>query len=803
MSPKVWLLVAGAMFVLAGCDPQPETTNPPPVPQPPADVVSNKTPNPRPDRLLFSSGRDEPDLEVYSSFPDGSGRRRLTRNTSGDSGVVAYPNTGLVYYVCGRSESICVATTSGTGSAGVLTSQRIGFPIIEDPAISPDGSKMIFTGVHISPDGKSTNYDLYLYDFGTEEITNFAVGAALDQMPTWVSDTQVVWSRFRNGDWDLVTFALGAPRGSTPRVLTENDLDDLGADASSDGSKLAFISIRGNDGTLQTMPFPADGVGAPVALTSVRLERGFIGGDPDAAWSPDGTQIAFVSYPSGEDDAEIMTVPAAGGTPANATANDVYDVDPDWATLPPSFSIGSPLIVSEGRGAVLRFVIELDAPQTQTVSVDYSTVPGTATSGVDFTPRSGTARFNPGQTRVQVDVPVLDDALIEPMETVTLRLSNGSAGTLLANDEATGRIRDDEVEPTPTPTATPTPTPSPTTSVPPSSDGRIAFVSTRQGAQQLFTMKPDGTDTRHVSADQASSVLDVPNWSPNGQRLIYTALNSGQPEIVDRPADGSGGFRLLVVQPPHDIDPVYRPGSTGEAFVWSSNEHGDYDLFYATPSSFSSRRHLTTDTSFEIQPTFSADGTQLAYASDLDGDFDIYVVGMAANGSFSGTPVNVTQEASGAAEFDDLHPDFAPNANKIVFDSERSGNTDIYVVDVATKAQTRLTTDPSAQTDPTYSPAGTHLAFVGDVAGNLEIFTMPASAGATATNVSNNTSMDKSPDWGPTSSIPGAVAADLAEPVEGTSRTRIDPEGSATDAGAVLPLLVLGGLARLLSHRRH
>ncbi|HEV2754583.1 MAG TPA: Calx-beta domain-containing protein, partial [Actinomycetota bacterium] len=582
---RLLFLTLGAVAALAGCELEKDpSATPPPAPTPPPEITSEGPSNPSAARLVFSSGRDEPDLEVYTAFSDGSGRKRLTRDTEGDSGAVAYPNTGLVYYVCGRSESVCVATTSGTGTAGVLSSQRLGFPIIEDPAISPDGTRMVLTAVRISPDGSSTNYDLHIYDFATEEFTNLAVGAALDQMASWVSDDTLVWSRFRNGDWDLVTFNLNGPRGSNPVVLTDNDVDDLGVDVSDDGSKLAWIATQKSDpnsGELMTMPFTG-AAGTPTALEPVRLQRGFIGGDPDTAWSPDGTRIAFAGLAPGEEDVEIFTIPADDGPVVNATRNDVYDVDPEWAQLPPSFSVGSPLVVTEGPSATMVFPIRLDAPQAQALSIDYATVPGTATAA-DFTARSGTAQFQPGQTTVNVSVPILDDTLVEPMESLILRLSNSSAGTLTANDEATGRIADDEVEPTPTPPPTPSPAPSMSPSPGPLSDGRIAFASSRSGTSQIYTMRSDGGDVRHVSADQSSSGLGSPSWSHDATRIIHTALNNAggapQPEIVDRPADGSGGFRLLQVDPANDTDPAYVPGDAQGGFAFSSDRDGDFEIY--------------------------------------------------------------------------------------------------------------------------------------------------------------------------------------------------------------------------------
>lgn len=755
---KLFLIVVGSLAILAGCelDKDSPASAPQPPPPPPADVVSTETVTPTADRLIFSSGEDEPDLEVYTTFRNGSGRTRLTHNLRGDSSAVAYPNTGLVYYTCERSEAICVSNTTGTAnevavSASSINGSNIMLPILEDPAISPDGSQMLFTGVNISDDGKTSNNDIYLYDFSTDKVTNFAVGPVQDQMPAWASDTEVVWSRLRNGDWDLVTFTLGGPRGSAPIAITDNNLDDLGVDVSGDGEKLSFMSIKGNDGSLVAMPYTKS-VGTPTTVGPVTLERGFIGGDPDTAWSPDGTRIAYAAKEG--DDVEIFTIAASGGAATNVTKNSVYDVDPEWATLPPSFSVMKPASFTESNGSI-TFDIVLDAPSTESLTVDYATVGGTATPGADFTPKAGTATFSPGQTKVSVQVNVTDDTTLEVLEKFSMRLTNSAAGTLIGLDEAEGVIVDNEVEPTPTPTvaSTPTPSASPSATASPGGDGRIAFTSTRGGAQQLYTMAANGSDVVHVSTDQASSTLSAPSWSPTGARIIHTALNTGsappQPEIMDRPSNGSGSFRMLVLHASMDTDPDYRHGSTSttEALVWASDRDGDFEIYYATPGG--TPKKLTNNSANDGAPSFSGDGKYIVYHSNADGDFDIYRLEVAANGDPVGTPANLTNEAAGEAASDQFHPDYAWSQNKIVYHSNKHGDFDIFVMNVATKAEIHVTHEATDEYLPSFSPSGNKVVFVRDVGGNLEIFTATPTEAAASVNITNNAATDSSPDWGP------------------------------------------------------
>ena len=66
-----------------------------------------------------------------------------------------------------------------------------------------------------------------------------------------------------------------------------------------------------------------------------------------------------------------------------------------------------------------------------TVKVNYTTQNGSATSPSDYTARAGTLTFLPGVTSATFAVPIVNDALDETNETVTLKLSNPTGGATL------------------------------------------------------------------------------------------------------------------------------------------------------------------------------------------------------------------------------------------------------------------------------------------------------------------------------------------------------------------------------------
>ena len=76
------------------------------------------------------------------------------------------------------------------------------------------------------------------------------------------------------------------------------------------------------------------------------------------------------------------------------------------------------------------FTVSLSAPTEQTVSVNYTTMDGTAVVGLDYTAVSGTLTFLPGQTSLPIDVPVLGSTEYNIDSTFSVVLSSPTAGNL-------------------------------------------------------------------------------------------------------------------------------------------------------------------------------------------------------------------------------------------------------------------------------------------------------------------------------------------------------------------------------------
>jgi len=94
----------------------------------------------------------------------------------------------------------------------------------------------------------------------------------------------------------------------------------------------------------------------------------------------------------------------------------------------------------------------------------------------------------------------------------------------------------------------------------------------------------------------------------------------------------------------------------------------------------------------------------IVFQSDRDGNYDLYVMNP------DGTDVrNLTIHPAS-----DTGPVPSPDDRRIAFQSNRDGNNEIYVLDLETGAQSNLTNHPASDHSPTWSPDGSSIAFVSD-----------------------------------------------------------------------------------------
>ena len=129
---------------------------------------------------------------------------------------------------------------------------------------------------------------------------------------------------------------------------------------------------------------------------------------------------------------------------ADATAiGTITDNDP-----PPSISVADAATQSEGD-AVSAFQMTLSAPSGKSITVSYATANGSAQAPGDYTAKSGTVTFNPGQTTKTISVASVEDSLDETDETFTFAISDPAPAdpVTIADSSGSATITDDDLPP--------------------------------------------------------------------------------------------------------------------------------------------------------------------------------------------------------------------------------------------------------------------------------------------------------------------------------------------------------------------
>ena len=179
------------------------------------------------------------------------------------------------------------------------------------------------------------------------------------------------------------------------------------------------------------------------------------------------------------------------------------------------------------------------------------------------------------------------------------------------------------------------------------------------------------------------------------------------------------------------------------AFV--SDRDGNFEIYVMSINGKNQRR-LTKSRGGDWTPSWSPDGKRIVFSSGRDGNREIYV--MDADG---GNQQRLTQDDQKG-----YSPSWSPDGKRIVFSSEREGHFrdnhgnityEIYVMDADGSNEQRLTENAVYEGQPSWSRDGKRIAFTSTSRdGNSEIYVMDADGG-NPQNLSNNPHRDTSPAW--------------------------------------------------------
>lgn len=259
-----------------------------------------------------------------------------------------------------------------------------------------------------------------------------------------------------------------------------------------------------------------------------------------------------------------------------------------------------------------------------------------------------------------------------------------------------------------------------------SPDGRmLAFMSTRDGNQQVYVMSVDGSNVRRVTPGMAAPAsYGSVSWSRDG-RLLATVYRPTRSDDLD---NGLNVIEFISLRTDGREQQILYAGINGErpdasptndAIVFEQ-EHGPFqnnppiDIYVVRPWRLSAQS-LTHGDGEYIQAAWSPDGQKIAYACAKPKQ-QLQICVMNADGS----DARVITRGAGSHQW----PAWAPEGERLAYfvetQQDRSVDSSIGTVDVDGSNERLITAHSGVRRDetPSWSPNGRTIAFQTDRLGN-------------------------------------------------------------------------------------
>ncbi len=248
-------------------------------------------------------------------------------------------------------------------------------------------------------------------------------------------------------------------------------------------------------------------------------------------------------------------------------------------------------------------------------------------------------------------------------------------------------------------------------------------------------------------------------WDTDKQPYIPLAFGSnrrspGHLEIFTTDATGAGQNFITTGGNTNVAFSMLRSWDQDKIrIIGDSTRDGGRQLYSYTINGSDQRRILTSNSN-DYNGAASPDGTKIAFASNRDGNTEIWLLNLNGGG--------LAQLTKTAAPCVNDYPSWYPDGSAIVYNSNCGGNWEIYSADLhyaqdkgnelqASLANvTNLTNNASADRYPRVSPSGDHIAFSSDRGGSMQVYIMRSRTGQALRRVTTNTVGEASaPSWSP------------------------------------------------------
>ena len=298
-----------------------------------------------------------------------------------------------------------------------------------------------------------------------------------------------------------------------------------------------------------------------------------------------------------------------------------------------------------------------------------------------------------------------------------------------------------------------------------SPDGKLLAFSDRpsreEHASSIFLLSLDSLEARRLTWAQGSRQDLDPAFSPDGQILAFSKRTRPGGGIYTMPVSGGEEQRVIsdgkdhwgVAWTPDGRDIVFAdalwPIATGwlwkiplrggepERLVFGQggiepsiqgnrlvyvHQRANLNIWRRRLDSLLSASHpdnFISSTMMESGPQFSPDGGKIVFESTRSGNYEVWMCRSDGTGLIQLTHLN---SVTGT-------PRWSPDGQQIAFDSATGGNADIFVIDSQGGSPRRLTNEPSHGVVPSWSRDGRWIYFASNRTGSGQVWKMPSAGG--------------------------------------------------------------------------
>ena len=261
------------------------------------------------------------------------------------------------------------------------------------------------------------------------------------------------------------------------------------------------------------------------------------------------------------------------------------------------------------------------------------------------------------------------------------------------------------------------------------------------GLFAIRVMNANGPDKRTITGEIRHSIQHA-DWSPDGTRIAFTDMNFDDPDarapypsaIVVVSVDGSGQTRLTGY-PAGNGEPTWSPDGT--MLAYTRGDGHDTEVFVMRADG-SGKTQLTDNDVTDLDPEWSPDGTEILYTTSIPaaggGDAGVAINVMGTDGTFRRALTDGSRH-DGAARW-------SPDGSAVLFVGTvfgRQGDVGLWVVNADGTGATRLT---STDLYPAWSPDGTEITFSRE--GNIYVI---GADGTGEARLVGGRAWDAYPDW--------------------------------------------------------